>query len=49
MYVAVANILKGGVDGGKLEGAAVLQKEAVRLVHGGVFTHLYAVVHRHLG
>ena len=42
--VVLADIPKGGVDGGGLKGATVLQEEAVHLVCGGVFTHRDAVV-----
>ena len=44
----VTDVLKGGVDGGKLEGVTVLGDEAVFLVIGGVFAHRNTMVCRHM-
>ena len=47
--VVVSNVLEGGVDGGKLEGAAVLGEVTLCLVGGVVLAHRDAVVSQCLG
>ena len=47
--VVVANVSEGGVDGGKLEGADVLQEVAVGLVCSGVLADRNSVVRQWMG
>ena len=41
MYVIIADVLEGGVDGGKLERPSVLQEVAVRLVRRRVLAYCW--------
>ena len=44
MDVVISNVLKGGIDGGELEGVKLLGEEAVRLVRSSVSAYRNAMV-----